>query len=314
MRAQLYRGWYYAVWTEGGCTRRRALRTQDRETAARLLIDLQRPPAGDTVAAIMTAYLADRAQKASHRRMLEAWRPLQPRFGHLRPDQVDRPLCRAYAAERRRQGCGDGTIGKELSVLRAALRWADPRTSAVIEMPPAPPPRDRHVSREEFRRLLDGAADFHIQLFLVLAISTGGRKEAILDLTWDRIDFARRLIRLGNGERRAKGRATVPMTPQAQEWLERARAAATCESVIEWGGRQVKAVRKGFASAARKAGLPDVTPHVLRHSAAVWMAEAGRPMSEIAQYLGHSDSRVTERVYARYSPDYLRQAAAALEF
>ncbi len=37
-------------------------------------------------------------------------------------------------------------------------------------------------------------------------------------------------------------------------------------------------------------------------------------MSEIAQMLGHSDSRVTEKVYARFSPTYLRGAAAALEF
>ena len=43
------------------------------------------------------------------------------------------------------------------------------------------------------------------------------------------------------------------------------------------------------------------------------MAEAGHPMSEIAQYLGHADSRITERVYARYSPSHLRRAADALE-
>jgi integrase len=43
------------------------------------------------------------------------------------------------------------------------------------------------------------------------------------------------------------------------------------------------------------------------------MAEGGVPMSEIAQYLGHSSTRVTETVYARYSPTYLRGAAKALE-
>ncbi len=41
-------------------------------------------------------------------------------------------------------------------------------------------------------------------------------------------------------------------------------------------------------------GLADVTLHVLRHSAAVWMAEAEVPMSEIAQYLGHTSMRTTE--------------------
>jgi integrase len=46
---------------------------------------------------------------------------------------------------------------------------------------------------------------------------------------------------------------------------------------------------------------------------AVWMAEAGTPMSEIAQYLGHRTTAITERVYARYSPEYLKGAAKALE-
>jgi integrase len=43
------------------------------------------------------------------------------------------------------------------------------------------------------------------------------------------------------------------------------------------------------------------------------MAESGRPMSEIAQFLGHSNSTLTERVYARFSPDFLRKSANALE-
>ncbi len=35
-------------------------------------------------------------------------------------------------------------------------------------------------------------------------------------------------------------------------------------------------------------------------------------MPVIAQYLGHRDSRTTERVYARFSPDFLQSAAKAL--
>ena len=35
-------------------------------------------------------------------------------------------------------------------------------------------------------------------------------------------------------------------------------------------------------------------------------------MVEIARVLGHSDSRVTERVYAKHSPDFLRRAIDAL--
>jgi hypothetical protein len=44
------------------------------------------------------------------------------------------------------------------------------------------------------------------------------------------------------------------------------------------------------------------------------MAKAGISMEVIAQFLGHEDVNVTRKKYARYSPTYLREAAAALEF
>ena len=71
-------------------------------------------------------------------------------------------------------------------------------------------------------------------------------------------------------------------------------------------------VNKGIAEAARRARIKGVTPYVLRHTAGVWMAQAGVPMAEISQYMGHSSTAVTERVYARFHPDYLRRASDAL--
>ena len=43
------------------------------------------------------------------------------------------------------------------------------------------------------------------------------------------------------------------------------------------------------------------------------MAEAGVPMEQIAQYLGHTNVSTTYRIYARYSPTFLQQAAKAVE-
>ena len=36
-------------------------------------------------------------------------------------------------------------------------------------------------------------------------------------------------------------------------------------------------------------------------------------MSELAQMMGHDDDRTTQRHYARYSPEYLRGVASAVE-
>lgn len=312
-RLKRYRGRWYAVRATASGTERRALRTDDRDQAAAAFRDfcaaLSRPAAGATVATLFASYLAERPSARAE----DAWKRLAPHFGPHRPAAITRQATRAYAVSRTAQGAGAATIYTELVYLRAALRYADRATPAVIEMPRRPPPRDRHLTRAEYIRLRAAArATPHLYVFVVLALSTGARREAILDLRWHQVDAARGLVRLGEGTRN-KGRATVPLTPRACAVLRRAHRAATSEYVVEWAGGRVHSFRTAWARAVAEAGLgPEVTPHTLRHTAAVWMAEAGVPMPEIAQYLGHTSTTITERVYARYSPDYLRRAARAL--
>jgi integrase len=317
VKLKQYRGTWCAVWRESGATRRASLRTQDHAEAHRRLIEWQeagKRRCGGTVGEIVDLYLVDRKDKASAGTMKYSWQALAPLFGHLLPAQVTRPLTRAYAQHRRRAGKSDSTIVRELGFLRTALRWHDRSTPAVVEVPASPPPRTYHLKPAEWQSFLAATeSQPHLYLFAVLAHSTAGRASAILQLTWDRVDLVRGLIDLGQADSTLKGRAIVPINKTLRAALEAAKPAALSEYVVEWAGRPVASVKKAFARAAVATGLPDLTPHVLRHTAAVRMAEAGIEMPAIAQYLGHSSTRVTERVYARYSPDYLRRAAAALD-
>lgn len=316
MRLKLYRGYWAVVGTdESGKVWRRSLRTRDRATAERQFHDYRKKSAGDTVEDAVLAYLEEKRGIRSHGSMQTSWRALRPYFGQLRPDQISRANCRDYAANRIHAGVREGTVIKDLGVLRAAIRFAKGRGGggATFQFPPTPAPRERYITREEHQRLLDACGLPHLRLFVLLAWSTAARASAIFDLTWDRVDFERGLIRLSKGEGRRKGRAIVPMGERLTAAMKEAYEARTCEHVIEWGGGPVKSVKRGFAEACRKAGLENVTPHALRHSAAVAMAEAGVSMAEIAQYLGHTNPAVTFRVYARYSPDHLRKAMKALE-
>lgn len=314
MRLKLYRGKWAAVWRADGRTQRRSLLTSDRGEAERRLKDLRIDAPGDTVAAAMAAYMVEKRGRARSFKAIEfSWKALEPKFGALRPDQINRDICREYAATRRKAGITDGTIIKDLGVLRAALNWAKKGNGATWEMPSAPPPRERYLTKEEVDRLIEAAKMPHLRLFILLAYSTAGRASAILDLTWDRVDMAKKQIRLAKSEGRRKGRATVPMTERLRRALQEASEARTCEYVVEWGGRQVGSVKRAFATAAADAGLDDISPHVLRHSAAVHMAEAGNSFPEIAQFLGHTNPAITFKVYGRFSPTHLRKAAAALE-
>lgn len=318
IRQKLFRGKWYAVWHDGKSTQRRSLRTTDSDEAARRLEDFKRDfaaPTGALVGDIVVAYIDAKDGKiASPDRLRYAWKQAEPYFSHLRPDQITEDVCSKYAKARYLAGRKEATVLKEINVIRQALNWHGAK-GARFEAPSAPPPRDRYLTKDEYRRLLDGCVSPHMRLFCILALTTAARKSAILQLTWDRVDFDRKMIRLGIvGDKNRKGRATVPMTDACLTALKEAYEARQSPYVIEYGGERVLDIKKGFAGAARRAKLNDVVPHDLRHSAAVWMAEAGVSMDEIAQYLGHSSSSITFKVYARFSPEYLRKAASALDF
>lgn len=311
MRLVYYRG-KYAVYKDG---KRYSLRTAERAEADQRFRDWSKSSeiSPESVGEIVDAYLEEKKTKPSAPGMRDAWKNVKPFFGNYRPDQVTRALCRSYTVKRQNGGISNGTIRKELGVLRQGLRWHNKFSPAVIELPPAPSPKERYLTRKEYDRLLESCDHRHLRLYVHLALATAGRKSAVLDLTWDRVDFDRGIIRLGKGDKRVKGRATVPMTQTLREALLAAREKASCDYVVEYGGQKVGNVAKGFREAAERAKLKGVTPHTIRHTSAVWLAEAGVQMSEIAQFLGHTDSRITERVYARYSPEYLRTASKALE-
>jgi len=106
----------------------------------------------------------------------------------------------------------------------------------------------------------------------------------------------------------------VPINDRLLAALEEGYKVRSSEWVIEHNSKNVVSVKKGFASAVKRAGLKNISPHSLRHTAATWMALAAIPMPQIANYLGHKDSRTTERVYAHHHPDFLKSAAKALEW
>jgi integrase len=287
-----------------------SLRTSDeREAQANLqewLAEQNREKAKHhTIGDLWELYLPTIQGRPSLRTRLAHWKVLSSSFGTI--------------SGRTASGVSPGTIRSELKFLRRLLNWSYAKGHLTerpihFDLPQAPMPREDYLLREQFTKVLAEAEYRHVRLFLILAITTAARMGAILDLTWDRVDFERRRINLRNPVfTTRKGRAIVPMNDSAYAALLEAKEHATTPYVIEWGGQRVLSVHKGVVAAAARAGYPWVTAHVLRHTAAVWMVESGVPMSEVAQYLGHSSTRVTEAVYGRYSPTYLMKAASALE-
>lgn len=317
------RGFTFTVaWHQDGKRRRYRLKALDKKDAEREAIDVYRretvKTADTTIESLWEAYRKEKEGRRVAEAMRHEWKALGPFFGHLRPDMVGVEQCRAYTVHRRQQGKQDGTIWTELGHLRTVFIWSQQRRlidhAPHVERPAKPAPKDRWLTEAELVAFLQAPAAFHITLACELMYATAGRVTAILELTWDRVDLENGTINLkADAKGPRKGRAAVPINDDVKAMLQTAKGLALTDYVIEWAGKPVKSIKKGFGLKAAASGVEGVTPHVLRHTAAVHMAKAGRPMERISQYLGHSSTAITERVYARFAPDHLREEAAVLD-
>jgi len=296
-----------------------ASRREAEKIAPSVFEELTRPE-GDIIDNLVAAYRRDKEGRVIATHMRHAWKPLERYFGGRKASTITIADSRAYLALRRKDGVKDGTIRSELLDLRIVVNWAVKHalimTAPYIELPKASPPRERYLTQEEVQQLLKHCQAPHLRLAIILMLATAARVKALLDLTWDRVDLEKNLIQLRNPhdtQASRKGRAIVPINNSLGQALREAYHFANTDYVLEWNGKPITTLSGGLRMVARRAGIKGVSPHVFRHTAAVWMAEAGISMSEISQYLGHSNTNITERVYARYSPDFLRNAAAALE-
>lgn len=340
-------GTFYAKWTDGRRSKRKSMGTRDSAVAqARfaqwLLLGGADAPTEKrkdlTVADLWAVYEAQHVRRKATSSATHdwSWRNLRVHFGDLLLADVTDAVP-GYVAKRERGQIGrpakSATIRRELALLRACLNWcADPTERRPLidradvpgfALPADSEPRDRWLREDEIRRLLDAARSegrmSRVERFLWLALETGGRKQALLDLTWDRVDFETGVIHLALPGRRqtTKRRASVPISRALRPVLERAYDERTGDLVLDHGGDVWAAVqsvvrRAGLAPAVpRKTGAAatatGISPHVFRHTAATHMARRGVPLWKIAKVLG--DTLVTvEKTYAKHCPDDLREA------
>lgn len=324
-RIVLYRGAYYAAWIEDGNIRRQALRTKDRVSAQAALkgfaasYEIINRPGVITVEFVWNAYKDSLGNRPTVKTMKYEWKPVGAFFGTRPAESLTEEDSIEYRLQRLKSGRREATVTTELGRLRAALHWALAKgiinTMPPFAAAPSSPPRDLRMTREQIAIFLNACEMPHVKLFVILALTTAGRMGALLDLTWDRVDFEHAVIYLHNPNRATsnKRRATVPMNNTLRAALSEAKASAMTDHVIEWAGRPVASVKTGIKSAGKRCKMLWVSPHVFRHTSASLMAADGVPIGMIAQILGHTDSRITERTYARFSPNYMKEAARALE-
>jgi integrase len=316
-------GRFVVTWREDGKRRRYRLAARTKREAEAEALDVVRKevaaPVDDTIAGLWEEYRAFLGDRKTAETMGYTGKAILPHFGALRPDQIKVKHCRDYAAARVAEGRKQGAIHTELGHLRSAVMFAEKHgmiaRAPFIWRPEKPAPKDRWLNHAEIDRLLDAAISPHIRLAILLMLTTAGRVGAVLELTWDRVDMDRAQIDLrldATGPR--KGRAVVPINSTLRAALSVAAEDALSDYVVEYAGERVKSIRTGIDATTRRAGLEGVSAHTMRHTAGVHMAAAGISMDLISQFMGHSNTSVTQRVYARFAPEHMAEAANVLNF
>jgi integrase len=315
---QRFRGGFAIVTGTGKDRSRRQLNSKDRQSAEaearRTWVNQDDGPW--KVGRAVDAYLTKRAVDGmiSIKRRRDAWKAAKPFWENVDPELIDEQMARDYFDWRK---VAPATVKLELSMILTAIRQAPKgkiSSVAKIWMPPLPNRTIRHLDKAQFHRFLRNIKAPHARLYALLGVLTLARPAALLELTWPQVDLTRRIITLNPDDRlqTPKFRPVVPIGDLLYNALLSAFEMRTTDFVIEHGGKPLSSIKKAFQAASERSKVK-ATPYTLRHTGAVWAAEKGVPMSELAQLMGHQDDRTTQRHYARYSPNYLRGASNAIE-
>jgi integrase len=226
---------------------------------------------------------------------------LKPYFkGSLR--SISGANVESYVAQRLKTGANPQTVNRELSVLRhmikRAIRWEYLERDPLTKWPFSKEvvfQRSRFLTEEEIERLLLACEDSrspYLKAFVLVALNTGMRRNEILKLTRQSIDWRNPLATLKdtkNGET-----LDLPLNDNAIEAL-RSLPARLDGRLFPF--KDDHSVSRAFRRAVEQAGITDFRLHDCRHTFASHHVMNGVQGRVLQSLLGHKDPRMT----ARYS-------------
>lgn len=242
------------------------------------------------------------------------------RLETIRASDVERYRVQREAAFQAKhdRSIGPSTLRKELTVLgtlfKTAIRWgllgADP--SSAVAKPKEPKHRLRFLTVEEWT-VVAAELPAWLRPLALLAVATGMRLKEVVSLRWEDLDKQARVIYVREGKTECR---EIPMSDPVRRFLEaqpiRAEFVFTGKDSLPYiSTRARNGISQVTSAAMRRAGITGCGFHVLRHTAASWMVQAGRPLFEVGLILGHKDPKMTMR-YAHLQPRHLLSTAEAI--
>jgi integrase len=280
-----------------------------------------------------------------HRHMIEPH--IVPALGRLKLKDLNPAHVRGFYREKLDSGLSGATVRKMHSVLRKALKQAVldgliPRNVCEAVKPPKVERKKiKPLDRQQAKTLLEAASGDRLEALYVLAVHTGMREGELLGLKWEDVDLERGVLRLRRSLVREGGKTTLGdlKTPKSRRSIRLTHAAAEAlrshlerqlEEMERLGslyqpGRLVFATESGtlinpsnlrnrsFKPLLKRAGLPDICFHDLRHTCATLLLSQGTHPKLVQELLGHATIAMTLDTYSHFLPSMGDQTVRAME-
>jgi integrase/recombinase XerC len=226
--------------------------------------------------------------------------------------EVNASDLRGFLARRRGEGLGASSAARELSGVRAFLKYAAEQDGRHAQLPRTRAPKrprtlPRPAAPAEAMELAENAAEAASApwigardlAILLLLYGAGLRVAEALSLTARVLPVGATLRVLG---KRSKMRI-VPIVPAVREaiddYVRQCPYPRSGDAPLFVGARggalNPDLVRRAVAAARRRLGLPDsLTPHALRHSFATHLLAGGADLRALQELLGHASLSSTQ--------------------
>jgi len=274
-----------------------------------------------------------------------------PVLGRHRLQKLSAQHVQAFYAKKLNEGLSATTIGVFHNVLHKALatavKWGlIPRNVCDLVSPPhAEGFEIKPLTVDQAHLLLAATHGHRLEALFTLALATGMRRGELLALKWQDINFATGTLQIrriltrvpsklpGKGfvesePKTQKSRRSVVVAPFALEALKRhyeCQAEAKRKAGAAWQEHDYvfctsigthlhpsKDVLDQLKALLKKAGLPDIRFHDLRHSAATLLLSEGVHPKVVQELLGHSTISMTMDVYSHVLPSMQQDAITRL--
>lgn len=241
---------------------------------------------------------------------------------------VDLATLRAWLAQMANRSLSRATMARRGAASRTFFGWAqrtgrvttDPTIRLASARPAQTLPtvlgvRSAATLMNVSRVRADDGDPIHLRdwAMLELLYATGARVGELVGADVDDLDLETRSIRLmGKGSKERMTPFGVPAATALRQWLTAGRpmlATAQSGAALFLGRRGLRAdqrqVRAVAHDVAAVAGVEDIAPHALRHSAATHLLQGGSDLRSVQEVLGHASLATTQR-YTHVSAERLR--------